>query len=122
MYAEVLNELGFVADGEAFELLNRIRERAGLAPKTSSSPDANLRVTNQEQFRLAIEHERRIELAFENHRWFDLVRTDRALEVLNSKREILNIPNVIQEHQLLFPVPLQVIENNPTVITQNPGY
>lgn len=122
MYAEVLNELGYVADGKAFELLNQIRERAGLAPKTSTNLDDDLRVTNQEEFRLAIEHERRIELAFENHRWFDLVRTGRALEVMNSKREILNIPNQISKHQLIFPIPLQVIDNNPTIMTQNPGY
>ncbi len=122
MYAEVLNELGFVPDGEAFQLLNQIRERAGLAPKTANNPASNLRVANQQEFRLAIEQERRVELAFENHRWFDLVRTGRALEVMNSKRDTLNIPGEIQAYQLLFPIPLQVIENNPSVIQQNPGY
>jgi tetratricopeptide (TPR) repeat protein len=122
MYAEVLNELGFQADGEAYDLLNQIRQRAGLAAKTSTHVDPDLRITNQQEFRLAIEQERRVELAFENHRWFDLVRTGRALEVMNSKREILNIPSEIQEYQLLFPIPLQVIDNNPSVIHQNLGY
>ena len=122
MYAEALNEIGFVADGEAFQLLNQIRARAGLAPKTASNPTPELRVADQSAFRLAIEQERRVELAFESHRWFDLVRTGRALEVMNSKRDILNIPEEIQENQLLFPVPLQVIENNPSGIQQNQGY
>jgi tetratricopeptide (TPR) repeat protein len=122
MYAEVLNELGFVADGKAFELLNQIRERAGLEAKTSAHVNADLRITNQQEFRLAMEQERRVELAFENHRWFDLLRTGRALEVINSKRDILNIPNEVPEYQLLYPIPLQVIDNNPTVIQQNPGY
>lgn len=122
MYAEVLNELGFVPDGKAFEMINTIRERAGLEPISSNNEDENLRVSSQEEFRRAVEHERRVELAFESHRWFDLVRTGRALEVMNSKRDILDIPSEIQEYQLIFPIPLQVVENNPAVITQNPGY
>ncbi len=122
MYAEVLNELGFAPDGQAFQLLNQIRERASLVPKTANNADPKLRVADQQAFRLSIEQERRVELAFENHRWFDLVRTGRALEVMNSKRDVLNIPEEIQAYQLLFPVPLQAVENNPAVIKQNTGY
>lgn len=122
MYAEVLNEITFEPDGRAFDLLNQIRERAGLEFKTSTHEDAGLRITNQQEFRLAMEQERRVELAFENHRWFDLLRTGRALEVMNAKREILNIPSEVPEYQLLYPIPLQVIDNNPSVIHQNLGY
>lgn len=108
MRAEALNEQGYVADGEAFTLLNRIRKRAGLVEKTSTD------IANQAAFRLAVEKERRFELAFENHRWFDLVRTGRALEVMNSKG--------IKAHQLLMPVPQSQIDINPSKIKQNPGY
>lgn len=66
--AECLNEQAFVADGEAFELLNAVRNRAGLAAKTANNPNLALRVSNQESFREAIMKERQVELAFENHR------------------------------------------------------
>ncbi|QEL02948.1 RagB/SusD family nutrient uptake outer membrane protein [Olivibacter sp. LS-1] len=110
MRAEALNELGYTPDGEAFELLNSIRKRAGLASLSSAA------LGNQESFRAALEHERRVELAFENHRWFDLVRTGRAVEVLRAKGI------AIKDHQLLFPIPQEQIDINPDVLKQNPGY
>lgn len=62
----------------------------------------------------AIERERRIEFAFEGHRWFDLVRTGRAIEVLT------NVSNV---DQTLFPIPLEEIQTNKSPgMTQNHGY
>lgn len=114
MYAEALNELGFEADGPAFALLNQIRKRAGLAEKTSTNSNPDLRVSSQSEFRLAVEQERRVELAFEGHRWFDLVRTDRALELLSGLG--------MQPHHVLFPIPQSQIDINPALITQNPGY
>lgn len=114
MYAEALNEQGYVADGPAFNYLNQVRTRAGLASKTSNNSDAALQVPDQAAFRLAIEQERRVELAFEGHRWFDLVRTDRALAVLASSG--------MQSHHVLFPIPQSQIDINPTLITQNQGY
>jgi starch-binding outer membrane protein, SusD/RagB family len=114
MYAEALNEQGYVADGPAFTYLNQIRTRAGLASKTSSNANTALEVPNQAAFRLAVEQERRVELAFEGHRWFDLIRTDRALPVL--------APLGMQAHHVLFPVPQSQIDINPSLITQNPGY
>ncbi|MFH6601875.1 RagB/SusD family nutrient uptake outer membrane protein [Maribacter algicola] len=118
MHAEALNEQGYVADGQAFDLVNQIRNRAGLADLTSAT------VTNQAEFRLAIENERRWELAFENHRWPDLVRTGRALEVINSHvTETSNIPLTlsISTNQLLYPIPQNEIDTNPALV-QNPGY
>src|SRR3546814_12837820 len=56
--------------------LNDVRQRAGLEPKTGAD------VPNQETFRRWVAQERRVEFAFENLRWFDLVRTDRALDVM----------------------------------------
>ncbi|PWJ58946.1 SusD-like starch-binding protein associating with outer membrane [Dyadobacter jejuensis] len=52
-----------------------VRSRAKLAPTTASS---------QADMRKAIYQERRVELAFENKRWFDLVRTDRVQEVITA--------------------------------------
>jgi len=110
MRAEALNEIGYAADGEAFTLLNRIRKRAGLAEKKSQT------IATQAAFRLAVENERRVELAFENHRWFDLLRTDRAIAVMNAKG--FNV----QPFRLLLPIPLTQIQINPDKIKQNPGY
>ncbi len=117
MHAEALNEMSFDPNGTAFELLNRIRRRAGLPEKTYNHPDPLYAVNSQEDFRLAIEQERRVELAFEGHRWFDLVRTGRAVEVLNAK-----VAAGVQPHQLVLPVPLSQIQVNPANISQNPGY
>ncbi|TJY62734.1 RagB/SusD family nutrient uptake outer membrane protein [Sphingobacterium alkalisoli] len=114
MYAEALNEQGYVADGPAFAYLNQIRNRANLLSKTSNHVTPALRIADQGAFRLAIEHERRVELAFEGHRWFDLVRTDRAMAVLESIG--------MQAHHVLFPIPNSQIEINPGVMTQNQDY
>jgi len=57
----------------------------------------------------AIEHERRVKLAFEFHRFFDLVRTGRALEVLQAK----GYP--ITANKLLFPIPQTTIDTNPAI-------
>ncbi|HZG24141.1 MAG TPA: RagB/SusD family nutrient uptake outer membrane protein [Chitinophagaceae bacterium] len=116
MYAEALNELGYVTNGPAFTYYNLVRQRAGLPPRTSTT------LPDQASFRVAVEQERRIELAYEGHRWFDLVRTNRAVAVINSKRDVLNIPQPITQTNLLFPVPQDQILLNPSRITQNPGY
>lgn len=86
----------------ALTLLNRIRTRAGLSLSTAAT---------QASLLTAIEQERRVELAFEGQRWFDLVRTGRALTVLN----------ITDARKLLLPIPFREITNNPN-LTQNPGY
>lgn len=117
MYAEALNMEGFVPNGEAFNYLNMVRSRAGLPAKTAGNQEADLNINSQTEFSRAIEQERRVELAFEGHRWYDLVRTGRAIEVLSPK-----MPNGVQPHQLLFPLPLTQIDVNPSKLPQNPGY
>lgn len=72
--AEALNEQG--KDGEAEEYLNQVRNRAGLAPAEGDLKEA-------------IFHERQVEFAFENKRWFDLVRTGRAEKVMTDFGEKL---------------------------------
>lgn len=71
--AEVLNEQGKPA--EAATYLNQVRTRAGLAATTA---------TSQATMREAIFKERRVELAFENKRWFDLTRTGRVKEIIGA--------------------------------------
>ena len=71
--AEALNEQNKIS--EAGEYLKQVRKRAGLGDPTA---------TSQGDMRTAIYHERRVELAFENKRWFDLVRTGRVQEVITA--------------------------------------
>jgi hypothetical protein len=116
MYAETLNELGQTS--AALPYLNLVRERAGLADYTTTDPNS---------FRQKVWHERRIELAFEGDRWFDLVRTGTAISFLKS----LGSPNDaygvgrgnISNTFLLFPIPQSEIDNNPAMKgDQNAGY
>ncbi|HEX6981510.1 MAG TPA: RagB/SusD family nutrient uptake outer membrane protein [Balneolaceae bacterium] len=105
-YAEVLNELGRTP--EAYPFVNQVRQRVGLDPLPAGM--------GQAEFREAVYHERRVELALEGHRWWDLVRTGRAMEVMTAHGR-----GSIQEYNLLFPIPQSEIDVNPK-LTQNPGY
>ncbi len=108
MKAEALNELGQTSEAEA--PLNEVRERAGLDPLSG---------LGQEAFREVVLHERRMELAFEGHRWFDLIRIgdgEWGLAFLHS----IGRTNATQKH-LLFPIPQAERDVNPN-LTQNPGY
>ncbi len=98
--AEARVRLGDVSG--AAQALNLVRQRVGLAPINNPTLDDILR-------------ERRLELAMEGDRFFDLVRTGKAAEVLGplgftpGKNEV-------------FPIPQQQIELSEGKLTQNPGY
>ena len=112
MQAEAANEGGFPS-ADAFTLLNRVRTRAGLPAKTTTATDAKLRVGSQAEFRAAVAQERRVELAFENHRWFDLVRTGQAVAVMtahgSSEKAAKSyvLPNSYATISLKFPYPFR---------------
>ena len=108
MKAEALNELGQTA--QACEPLNIVRQRAGLA---------NVVNLSQDDMREKIIHERRMELAFEGHRWFDLIRLqngDYAIKFLHSIGKTR-----VTKDRLLFPIPQTEMDAN-SLMTQNPGY
>ena len=118
LLAEAQNEQG--KPGPALINLNLVRARAGLAASTE---------TNQANLRVVLAHERRIELAFENHRWHDLVRTGTAIPVMTAygikaKATYNFLPSnafTITNDRLLFPIPQSERETNPA-LTQNTGY
>lgn len=105
LYAEALNENGSSAE-DALDELDGVRMRAGLAPL-----DHNV-LNTQALVRQAIADERRLELAFEGHRWFDLVRTGTAQSVLG----------FTDTNWLVAPIPISEVSSSFGVITQNPGY
>jgi len=110
--AEASNELGDVQG--AADLVNQIRSRVQL-PNTTASDQASMR--------LAIEKERRLELAFEGIRWYDLKRTGRAIEVINNAVDETGQKlgyNLI-ENRLVWPVPQAELDRNNSLV-QNPGY
>ena len=98
-------------------MVNQVRARVGLAAISSS--------LSQEQMKAAVLKERRLELAFEGFRWFDLVRNDKAIETMNSlnARDTGRLKQTypLNENTVLYPVPQTELENNKK-LTQNPGY
>ncbi len=137
MLGEVENELSGPT-ATALNLLNATRERAGLTALTEED------IKDKNQYRLAMEKERRLEFAFENHRFFDLVRTNRFITVMEAHYETEQTVNAangnlsgcytepgnagsymsnrtLESWQLILPIPLSVITVNES-ITQNPGY
>jgi len=106
MKAEAYNELGNLT--EAKNAINLVRTRAGL-PNTSAN--------NQPDLRLAIWNERRVELAMEHDRWFDLIRTGQAPTAMSTVGKTF----IVGKHEL-FPIPQEVVDQSNGVTTQNPGY
>jgi hypothetical protein len=108
MEAEAMNELGQTTQAES--PLNQVRQRAGL-PEIHGQSQSAMRNT--------ILHERRVELAFEGDRWFDLIRVDNGqygLDFLHS----IGKTNATSKN-LLMPIPQVELDANPN-LTQNPGY
>ncbi|MET0945482.1 MAG: RagB/SusD family nutrient uptake outer membrane protein, partial [Flavobacterium sp.] len=106
MKAEASNELGQTS--AAIPLLNQIRNRAGLG-NTSASSQADVRT--------AIWKERRVEMAFEHDRFFDLVRTGQAKAAFAVDGKVFT-----EGKNELFPIPATFINQAGGLSSQNPGY
>lgn len=123
MYAEAANEqAGPSAD--ALAKLNLVRQRAGLTALTASSPQA----ASKQTLRNEIDRQRRLELAFEGERWFDLLRYARHNQAEAGAHAVTALDIIAQKRQgardvnyLLFPIPLAELNTN-TQLQQNPGY
>lgn len=101
MLAEIENELGNTV--EAATYLNEIRNRADLGDYSGGTDKASLFAE--------IDLQRRLELVWEGHRWFDLLRQGRAQSVLG----------ITDANKLLLPLPASQIAADPALV-QNPGY
>lgn len=103
----------------AANILNKVRARVGL--KALSAADTG----SKDALLKAYLNERRLELAFEGQRWYDLVRLDKVEEVMNAvyaKDEgRLEQVNKYDQNSYLLPIPQSAIDANPN-LKQNPGY
>ncbi|HTM97326.1 MAG TPA: RagB/SusD family nutrient uptake outer membrane protein [Pedobacter sp.] len=133
-YAEATNEFSGPTP-EVYNALIRIRKRAGIAPGTSNSYGLKAGMTKDEM-RLIIQNERRVELAYEEHRLWDCRRWKNAEDYFNrtskgmritttagvTKYEIVDIlPHKFPANFYLFPIPESEISKNIALI-QNPGW
>lgn len=124
--AEAAFELG--KTNEALEYVNKIRERAGIALLTSISRDK-------------IRQERKVELAFEGHRFWDLRRWRTAVGELSKEMHEIRVnfywdtklyevkiekADVVtrgfEEKEYYFPITIGRISNNANLAPENPGY
>jgi starch-binding outer membrane protein, SusD/RagB family len=121
LLAEAKNLQG--KSGEALIPLNKVRARA------FGNTTHNIITTDPAALTDIIAHERRVELAFENHRWHDLVRTGKAIDVMNAfgvkqKQLYSYLPAAsyqVDKNKLLYPIPQSERELN-VDLSQNDGY
>ncbi len=98
LYAESQYHTGAQAD--ALNIINAVRERAGLIDLTM------LDIATETKFVDVILKERRKEFCFENQRWFDLLRTDKALEVMKTFLTHYGFEeNLTSKDQYFYPIP-----------------
>lgn len=95
-------------NASALNSFQRVRNRAGLTTAVAS-------ITKEELLL-----ERRVELAFENHRWFDLIRFGSANTVLSAHAAVMGY--TYNSRDLLLPIPAREINISNGLLTQNPGY
>lgn len=118
MYAEAA--LGAGDEATARTYINMVRTRVGLSEITLAD-------------NAALRHERRVELAMEGHRWFDLVRWEGvagnglkahmdAYKLTESAEAQSHIQEFVAGKHEIFPIPQEEIQLNPTEMKQNNGY
>ena len=131
MYAEAC--LGTGDEATATTYINKVRERAGLGKVGTYSIRMNGTEIASPTVEQALRHERRVELAMEGHRWFDLVRWQGvdgkglkehmdAYAKTESKDAQAHIQAFVKGKHEIFPIPQEEIQLNPTTMEQNPGY
>lgn len=108
-YAEAQNEADGGPNGTAYQAVNDIRERAGLAPIAGLT---------QQQFREEVWKQRYWELCAENKTYFDIVRTQMVFDAGQGNFVPLagfELPSgaVVPENYLPFPIPLTEVQTNP---------
>ncbi len=136
-YAEAQNESAG-PDGSVYQAIDQVRTRAKLPTLEATYPGG----LTQAAMRTVIQNERRVELCFENKRYYDIIRWGTAMTVMNADHHGMKItnssptddkgvwqytpvalghPHVFLQKMYLNPIPQPVIDQNPN-IKQNPNY
>jgi len=118
MKAEAIMETTGGLSNEVFEIVNQIRVRAGLPLYFPGNPNPALDISTPEALNEAIRRERRVELAFESHRWWDLQRYGNLQEVMTAHgieqkecQDFLDeFPEAYQDIRELYAIPFGQIE------------
>lgn len=110
--AEALNENDNPT--EALKYLNMVRARAR---GNNNFILKDISETDKFKLREIIYHERRVELAMEQHRWFDLIREGNVADIMTALDKVF----IIGKHELM-PIPQSEIDLSGGTMTQNPGY
>lgn len=118
IHAEALNEANGGPNQDAYNSLNKVRERAGLSPLNGLS---------QEDFRQAVWRERYHELCYENKAYFDIQRTHKVYNLANNSfadaNGYKNESNTTwTEKYFLLPIPSRELQTNPNLAPNNPGW
>lgn len=116
MFAEALHETE-PGNTEAYEAFNQVRRRAFGQPLNIPSVYDLTSGLSKEQFRDSVLLERRLELAFEGHRRFDLLRMGKLKEAVNAQDPTI----VVEDRHALLPIPQDELIVNKS-LTQNLGY
>lgn len=115
MLAEVYEDMGI--ESTAITYLNMVRERAKLPVYEKTNDEYKSAYPTLKE---AILHERRMELSFENHRWYDLLRFYTAEELITFLET--KSAEGVGKRDLLMPIPLRETQLNPSKMYQNDGY
>lgn len=140
-YADVLLMMAEAQgnSSSSISFINLVRQRGGLAALNPAD------ISTVELFENALANERKLEFAFENQRWFDMLRFNTTLTTIKAEQTLKNhfavmyplhyisypsprltlaeLQAKVTTDKLLLPIPQREIDNNTQlVITQNPGY
>ena len=118
-YAEASARLATGIDTDALQKLNLVRDRALPDPATQTYTVASF--AGKQELINAILGERRIELAFEGHRYFDLKRTKQGIARIDSDRTTV-ITIAYGSDKYILPIPQAEVDKSQKVLQQNPGY
>lgn len=122
-YAEARNERLALPDQAVYDALNAVRQRPGVNMPVYDPANAY----SQAQMREFIRHERRIEFAGEGLYYFDILRWQTAIEVMNHEIKRYDGVKIMRRYfdetkSYLWPVPDREIRYNPNLLPNNPGY